>query len=135
MRNLWNRLQSAAARLWARFTGWIKATDVAVLAALGLAVAYAAPVDMSWDHPALRTDGTALPLDQIAETRFYCDGEFAAAFPAPAEAGQLELGLGTHECYATTVDTDGQESDPSNSITVTVLPARPSPPSLDQPVP
>lgn len=133
--NLISRAKAWAVRLWARVTsaakaGWRKLTAFLLTLLVGIGViSYAALVGVSWDHPTSRTDGTPLPLEEIAETRWYCDGEFVAAFPAPDDAGQLELGIGSHECHATTVDTVGQESDPSVTITRIVNPAKPNPPT------
>lgn len=132
-----SRVKAWFSRQWTRFTAWCKRAwrtitglVIALLASIGV-LSYAALVGVSWQHPDTRIDGTPLPLDEIAETRWYCDGELVATFPAPADTGQLELGIGSHDCYATTVDTLGQESDPSVTITRVVNPARPSPPDVD----
>ena len=136
MRNWFARAKARVLSAWSRFRAWLSAAVLAVLAALGVLV-YAAPVGVSWHHPTLRTDGTALPLDEIAETRWYCDGDLVDSFPVAvssadqAESVDLNLSIGTHECYATTVDTVGQESDPSVTIERTVNPARPNPPDVD----
>lgn len=99
-----------------------------LLASLGfVAVALAIPKTMSWSHPTERVDGTPLSLAEIAETRIYCDGAPPIVIAAPASSYVYAEG-GTHTCYATTVDTLGLESDPSNTITFEVLPSKPSAP-------
>lgn len=130
-----DRIKAACARAWAwctykwrQFTAW----GLGVLAMFGLAAVLAAPVDVSWDHPTERVDGTPLALEEIAETRWYCDGAFVEAVPAPSIVDQLDLSFGSHDCYATTMDTFGSESDPSATITRVVKPARPNPPVVQQ---
>ena len=113
-------------RTWFRFKAWI----IGLLAALGLvAVTVAQAHTLSWTHPTDRVDGTPMDISEILETRIYCGGS-PIVVPAPAVAYDYLI-PGSHTCYATTVDTYGQESDPSNSVTFEVLPARPSAPVLN----
>ena len=79
-----------------------------------------------------RVDGSTMAISEIAETRLYCDGGLVASELGAGGTISGDLGLGSHDCYATHVDTFGQESDPSNTVTRIVLPARPGAPVLDQ---
>ena len=114
-------------RMWTK----LKLAFLGLLASLGLLViATAQAKTLSWTHPTERVDGTPLAVTEIMETRIYCDGAPAIAMAAPTNAYEFLEG-GEHTCYATAVDTFGQESDPSNSITFTILPAKPSAPVLN----
>lgn len=98
---------------------------MSIVVALG---AYAVTVNFTYDRATERADGSPLPLSEIAETRLYCDGALAATEQGADGDFSPNLGVGSHVCYATHVDTDGQESDPSNEVTKVVIPARPNPP-------
>jgi len=113
--------------------GKIKKWWLTLLVALGLVSApllYAEIVDFTYTAATQRVDGSPLALADIAFTRLYCDGSLTVEEPGADLGFNPELGLGTHDCYATHVDTDGQESDPSNSVIKIVNPARPSSPVL-----
>ena len=79
-----------------------------------------------------------LPQAEIAEYRFYCDGATDPVHVQPnvplntdtwvAQGGTFANG--SHSCQATTVDTEGQESDRSNTVNFTVSPERPKAPTL-----
>jgi len=120
--------------------GWIRAKRwwVALLVALGLIVAVpalAGMLSLSWTNPEQRTDGTAFDAaTEQAEIRIYCNGDTSPTFVSPGDADAMDqiTAASEYTCYATALDTDGQESDPSNTVTKTVLPARPNPPVLDQ---
>lgn len=92
----------------------------------------------TWQPPTERVDGEALPQAEIASYNIYCDGVETPIWTQPNEplgtdtwiAPSETFARGTHSCFATTVDTEGQESDPSNIVNFTVSPARPLPPSL-----
>lgn len=112
----------------------IKAWFIAFLAMLGIIVgtAYAENKDFTWTNPTTRIDGSALDIADIASTRIYCDGDTSPTLETldNGEAINGDFGIGDHSCFATTVDTDGQESDPSNTVNFTITPARPNPPVL-----
>lgn len=118
--------------MWIKFKAWF----VAVLISLGLIAApllYAAPKDFTWSNPTERVDAT--PFDaatEQAQVNIYCDGDTVptVSFPNGSVAGTHDFSIGTHTCYATVVDTDGQESDASNTVVFDILPARPNPPTL-----
>jgi len=115
--------------LWGKIKKWW----LTLLVALGLVSApllYAEIVDFTYTAATQRVDGSPLALADIAFTRLYCDGSLTVEEPGADLGFNPELGLGTHDCYATHVDTDGQESDPSNSVIKIVNPARPSSPVL-----
>ena len=46
------------------------------------------------------------------------------------EAASFDFSVGAHSCYATHVDTDGQESFASNTVDFVITPAKPNPPTL-----
>lgn len=120
-------------RVWERFRAWI----LSVLAALGLvtaAVVISAPTTFTYDRANQYSDGTALPVDQIAETRLYCrqggDYQLVASEPGADGDFQVDLTPGNWECVATHVATNALESGYSNAVTRTVLPTVPPNPPL-----
>ena len=119
-------------RVWLKIKAWW----LALLVTLGLVatpILYAEIVNFTYTPAAERTDGTPLDPADISLTRLYCDGSVVEEKAGADGTFSPNLGVGSHTCYATHVDTSGQESDPSNSVVVNVLPARPNPPVLDQP--
>lgn len=90
----------------------------------------------TWIPPTEREDATPLPESEIASYNIYCDGDPAPVFtqshiPSGNQTWQshrTDFALGVHSCHATTVDTGGLESDPSNIVNFTVTPERPLPP-------
>ena len=114
-------------RQWSRFKGWV----YALLIALGVIVpAMAALKDFTYTAATFYEDGTPLPLDQIAETRLYCNGELVASEAgADGNFTNVLLAPGNYDCYGTHVATNGRESLPSTSVVFTVLPeVAPNPP-------
>lgn len=121
-------------KAWLKLKKW----GIAILAALGIIVGgglYAETVNFTYTRADQRMDGTPLALSDIAETRLYCDGSLVTTEPGADENIDADLGLGSHSCHATHVDTAGQESDPSNIVVRMVLPARPNAPVLDDLIP
>ena len=90
----------------------------------------------TWTPPTERIDATPLPDSEIDSYKIYCDGDANAIWtqtnqPGPDEQWQAPDGtfaLGSHSCHATTIDTGGLESDPSNTVNFTVSPERPKAP-------
>jgi len=90
----------------------------------------------TWNSPTEREDSSPLPDNEIAAFNIYCDGDLVPIWTQTNEPNDLDqwiapdntFALGTHVCYATTLDTGGLESDPSNAINFTVTPAKPKPP-------
>ena len=124
-----DRIKKFFTDTWSKIKKWW----LTLLVALGLVSApllYAEIVDFTYTAATQRVDGSPLALADIAFTRLYCDGSLTVEEPGADLGFNPELGLGTHDCYATHVDTDGQESDPSNSVIKIVNPARPSSPVL-----
>ena len=129
---MWNWIKDKSAAGWQRVKRWW----IAVLTSVGIIAGgaiYAETVGFSYVRATARTDGTALALADIAETRLYCDGALVATEAGADENISAELGIGSHNCHATHVDTAGQESDISNVVHRVVNPARPNPPILDDP--
>lgn len=85
-----------------------------------------AKVLYSWDHPTTRTDGTALTVSEIKETRLYITSLQAyIAVPAPANSYTYIVPSGqciakTDAAAATAVDTGNLESAASNVAMVAV---------------
>jgi hypothetical protein len=77
-----------------------------------------------------------LPDDEIASYKIYCDGVSAPIWEQTNQPGADErweapagsFALGSHSCHATTIDTGGRESGPSNTVHFTVTLANPKPP-------
>ena len=89
----------------------------------------------TWTDPTQREDST--PESEISAFRIYCDGVTAPVVETPNnpndtngtwDAPDGTFALGSHVCYATTIDTLGQESAASNTVNFTVTPAAPKPP-------
>ena len=116
-------------KLWEKIKRWWKSLLV------GAGILAAAPIVLSqvvnFDYlPATsRVDGSPLAITDIVETRLYCNNQLVATEPGADGNFNPDLMPGNYTCYATHVDTDGQESDPSNEVTKLVLPSRPNPPS------
>ena len=115
----------------------IKAWFLAVLVGLGLVSAplLAGQIGFTWQNASTRVDGTPFdPATEQAEIRIYCNGDTSPTFTSTGAAEALSAITvpGTYTCHATTVDTDGQESAPSASVTKTVLRALPNPPVLNE---
>lgn len=119
---------------WNRFKAWF----YALLVAIGLV---AAPIvfatDATYTPATSYVDGTPLPIEEIAETRLYCNGGTVAVLVEPGADGVFEnleavLPAGDNTCYATHVATNGIESSPSNTSTFRIIPnVAPNPPVLD----
>ena len=125
-----DRIKKFFTDLWGKIKEWW----IALLVAIGLIsspLLYAEIVEFTYTAATQRIDGSPLALADIAFTRLYCDGSLTIEEPGADLSFSPELGLGTHDCYGTHVDTDGQESDPSNIVTKIVNPARPSAPVLN----
>lgn len=126
------RIKKKTAALFNRFRAWL----LAFLIAIGLIAlpVLAGTIQFTWTNAIERADGT--PFDaatEQAEIRLYCNGDTSPTFISPGAAtatAEIIVAAGEYTCYATTVDMDGQESDPSNIVTKTVLAAIPAPPTL-----
>jgi len=90
----------------------------------------------TWTPPTEREDNTPLPDSEIASYKIYCDGDSTPIWTQTNQPGADErweapagsFALGAHNCHATTVDTGGLESGPSNVVPFTVTLANPKPP-------
>ncbi len=79
-----------------------------------------ADVTFTYQRATEREDGTLLSLKEIKYTRVYCDGNLVAQ-EAGADGGiSAALIAGSHNCYGTHVDSNGLESNPSNTVIKTV---------------
>lgn len=79
-------------------------------------------VTFTYQRATEREDGTALPPEEIKLTRLFCDGKWVAQEAGADGDISATLASGPHDCFATHVDTNGLESDPSNSVTRIVEP-------------
>ena len=116
-------------RTWARFKAWF----ISILVAIGLVaapLALSAPKDFSWTNATLRTDGSPFLPSELAETRIYCNDNLVGSVQGTGTQVTIDLGVGSYVCYATHVDTDGQESGPSGTVSFVITPAVPNPPVL-----
>jgi hypothetical protein len=84
---------------------------------------------ITWTAPNTRTDGTALPPDEIGHYDLYADGALLQAVPAGESSIQISMTPGNHCFEMKTVDTDGRESDFSNEA-CKVLPSAAPPNAL-----
>ena len=100
---------------------------VGIVAAIPIALSQI--VNFNYTPATTRVDGSPLALADIAETRLYCNNQLVTSEPGADGNFNPDLMPGSYTCYATHVDTNGLESDPSNEVTKLVLPPRPNPPS------
>ena len=117
-------------KVWTRFKAWV----IALLISIGLIVpALAGVKDFAYTRAVAYTDGTPLPIDQIAETRLYCDGDPTPKVVKPGADGTFTgvvFAPGEHSCTATHVATNGLESVQSDPVVFTILPeVAPNPPT------
>ncbi len=111
---------------------------IAALLALSSLVFAAGNKTFDWTPPTSNTDGSVLTQGEIASYNFYCDGNTVAIHNQPNvplntdqwNAPDNTFSTGDHSCFATTINTDGVESGPSNAANFTVAPATPNPPVL-----
>lgn len=120
----------------------IRTTALCLLASLTLA---AANKTFTWEPPTERepdpdTGISAILLNsEIKEYRIYCDGD--TVMPVHIQpnvpldmdtwiAPHNKFAVGTHTCFATTVDIGGLESVPSNTVNFTVTEEPPRAPVL-----
>lgn len=121
-------IKSKMKAVWTKVKAWV----YGALIALGLMVPALSQVTSFTYTPAnSRVDGTPMPLSEIAETRLYCDGSLVASELGADSSIDADLSVGSHTCYATHVDTAGQESVPSNEVVRVVKPSLPNPPVLN----
>ena len=115
-------------KIWQKIKKWWKGllVSVGILAAAPFALSQV--VNFTYVPATTRMDGSPLAITDIAETRLYCNNQLVVSEPGADANFNPDLMPGNYTCYATHVDTDGQESDPSNEVTKLVLPARPNPP-------
>jgi len=113
---------------------------VLLFALFGCGTAQADDLNISWQHPAQRVDGTALPLSEIQHTTIewgLCSGNNFPATPAgtrdvaaPSTTTSVTgVGYGTWCVRGKTVDTGGRVSDNSNVAQKIIL-APPNPPLI-----
>ena len=86
-----------------------------------------------WTPPTERVDGSPLPQSEIASYNIYCNGGLLGNVvnTTSTDTWQSPQGStppGDYLCYATTLDTDGLESAPSNTKAFIVEPSAPGAP-------
>lgn len=119
-------------KTWSKIRAWF----IGVLAFLGLVAApvlVAIPTSFTYTPPTTYEDGSPLPIEQIGETRLYCNGSLVASEPgSDGDFNNVDLPPGNYNCYATVIATNGQESQPSNVVVRNILTdSAPNPPTLD----
>lgn len=117
---------------WSGLKRWV----IALLASLGIIVGgvlYAETVTFTYTRADAFDDGSPMTVDEIQFTRLYCGGVMVAEEAGADQNIQADLGIGTHECYATHVDIWDRESIPSNLVQRVVDPpgTGPNPPVID----
>jgi len=133
MKNWFTNVREWMSRQINRFKRWFYGLLVAVGLISG-GLLYAETVSFTYTRATLYDDGTIMPLSEIQSTRLYCNGSLLTEEPGADQSIDGDLGIGTHECYATHVDIYDRESLPSGSVTRVVSPpgTGPSPPVLEQ---
>jgi len=85
-----------------------------------------------WVPPTQNTDGSTLPDAEIASYNIYCNSVLLGNAPNTGGTDTWvspTLPQGNYTCHATTVATNGEESDASNVVNFTVAPSKPEAPS------
>jgi len=86
----------------------------------------------TWTPPTQNTDGSTLPDAEIASYNIYCNSVLLGNAPNTGGTDTWvspTLPQGNYTCHATTVATNGEESDASNVVNFTVAPSKPEAPS------
>lgn len=82
---------------------------------------------VSWEFATEREDNSKLPLDEIAGTKVYFNRLVdnwwppAKTYDNTVKAVYVYMPAGDYSMFATTIDTDNQESVASNQITSTIV--------------
>lgn len=116
---------------WLKFRKWF----YGVLVSFGIfAAAVVQAKDIVYNRATEYEDGSPLPIEEIAETRLYCNDQLLLTEPGADGAFDnafASLPAGDNICYATHVATNGMESAPSVSRLFRVTPmVPPLPPVL-----
>ncbi len=90
--------------------------------------------EFNWTPPTQYEDGSPLPDGEIASYNIYCNGSLLgnvvnAGGTNTWTSPDGSLPPGTYDCYATTVASNGLESEASNTVNFTVSPSNPAAPS------
>ncbi len=109
---------------------------LALLLVSSLVLAQTPGKTFTWTPPTEREDNTPLADSEIASYSIYCDGSATPIWTQTNQPGADEIwaspagtfALGDHSCHATTIDTGGRESGPSNAVPFSVTLANPKAP-------
>lgn len=88
---------------------------------------------LNWIDPVARTDGTALPPEEIASTDIFDSNALDPSVPIGSVPGAATtfttgvLAVGDHNFFVVVNDTTGHKSAPSNIATVTVVATQAAP--------
>lgn len=109
LKKIWNKIK----QMWKK-----------LLVALGIIavapIVLSQVVNFSYTPATEYTDGSAMPLNEIAETVLYCNGSEVQRKPGADGSFNPNLVPGRYVCYATHIATNGLESGPSNEVTKVV---------------
>ena len=86
----------------------------------------------TWVPPTQNTDSTPLLDSEIASYNIYCNAVLLGNAPNTGGTDTWlspPLPQGSYTCHATTIATNGEESDASNVVNFTVDPSKPEAPS------
>ena len=124
-------------KAWTKIKLWV----YGALVALGVIVPAMALQNFTYDVATAYSDGTAMPVSDIVETRLYCDidpasfvpetpGVPASDAPTTVETGadgdfSVTLLPGNHTCFATHFAVNDYESAPSVEVSFRVFPGAP----------
>lgn len=109
--------------------------SILILSILGLGQAFAESLELSWQHPTEREDGSALPLDQVQGYEIdwgLCTGTQSTVMVGQVESHSVPLpdpGYGEWCASIRTVDTDGNRSATVGPVIRKII-APPKPPTL-----
>lgn len=100
-------------------------------ASVAIAAVVNSTMDVTWDPPTQRVDGSNLPPSEIREYNIYVNASYHSTVDGQeTTAGVVVNGAGNYCINVTTVDQDGRESVFSNEKCITIEVTNPKAPVL-----